>query len=286
MDLEALFEEFFMYLRMKDYSDATISSYRTDFKILLEYLDTMKTPHTLENFVAKKIRQFAIFLKMKEYSPSTIARKINCLRSFAKFCINEEYLQDSPMKKVEVPKKEKQIPLYLTNEESERLLAAPTNILEKVVIYLFSYTGIRRQELINLELRDYDRDNNLLTVRKGKGKKDRIIPVNTRLKEVLEEYLRCRPDVTHGALIVGKYKGKISHSSLNFIFHKNLEKACITKPNMTIHKLRHTFATRLLNNNVDLVTIQELLGHADLTTTQVYAHTNMNNLKKAVDILN
>lgn len=107
MELEELFEEFVMYLRMKDYSEATITSYRTDFKIYLEFLETTKTATTLDKFVAKKVRQFAVFLKMKNYSPTTIARKINFLRSFSKYCINEDYLIENPMRKVEIPKKRK-----------------------------------------------------------------------------------------------------------------------------------------------------------------------------------
>lgn len=285
MELEELFEEFIMYLRMKDYSDYTLKGYRADFNIYLEYLDTIKTPHSLEKFEAKKIRQFTVYLKMKDYAPTTIARKINFLRSFTKYCINEEYLTSNPMKRVEVPKKEHKVPIYLSNEELETLLSVPNNIVEKAVLYLLAFTGIRRQELINLELDDVDLENNIITIRKGKGKKDRIIPVNLRLKEILINYLKHRPAVNHPAFIVGKYKGKISPTALNNIFHRNLTASKIKKAGLSIHKLRHTFATILLHNSVDLVTIQQLLGHQDLTTTQVYAHTNIETMRRAINAL-
>lgn len=151
---------------------------------------------------------------------------------------------------------------------------------------MFAFTGIRRQELLNLDLEDVDFENNLLTVRQGKGKKDRGIPINQRLEEVLLEYLRHRPQVEYHALIVGRYKGRLSFTSVNNTFHRNLARAGITKPGLTIHKLRHTFATLLLHNNVDLVTVQQLLGHRDLTTTQIYAHTSMDSLRKAVEQFN
>lgn len=286
MSLEEIFEEFTMYLRMKDYSEFTVSAYRADFNIFLEYLDKMKTPRSLDKLNSKKVRQFTVYLKMKDYTPTTIARKINFLRSFTKFCINEDYLTENPMKKVEVPKKEKRVPIYLSNDELEKLLATPTKLVEKAVLYLFAFTGIRRQELVNLNLEDIDLENNLLTVRKGKGNKDRVIPINQRLKDVLQSYLIHRPKVEHNALIVGVYKGRMSPTAVHNIFQRNFTKSGIKKEGLSIHKLRHTFATLLLHNHVDLVTIQNLLGHQDLTTTQIYAHTNMDRLRYAVDVLN
>lgn len=286
MSLEEIFEEFTMYLQMKDYSEFTVSAYRADFKIFLEYLDKMKTPRSLDKLNSKKVRQFTVYLKMKDYTPTTIARKINFLRSFTKFCMNEDYLTENPMKKVEVPKKEKKVPIYLSNDELERLLTAPAKLVEKTVLYLFAFTGIRRQELVNLNLEDIDLENNLLTVRKGKGNKDRVIPINQRLKDVLQSYLLHRPKVEHNALIVGVYKGRMSPTAVHNIFQRNLTKSGIKKEGLSIHKLRHTFATLLLHNHVDLVTIQNLLGHQDLTTTQIYAHTNMDRLRYAVDVLN
>ena len=283
LTLEELFEEFVMYLRMKDYSEYTVSAYRADFNIYLAYLDTIKTSHSLDKFTAKKVRQFTVYLKMKNYTSSTISRKINFLRSFTKFCINEDYLTENPMKKVEVPKKERKVPIYLSNDELERLLATPVKLSEKTALYIFAFTGIRRQELVNLNLEDIDLENNLLTVRNGKGKKDRVIPINQRLKDVLQSYLIHRPKVDHNALMVGLYKGKISTTALHNIFQRNLAKSGIRKEGLSIHKIRHSFATLLLHNHVELVTIQQLLGHQDLSTTQVYAHTNMDILRKAVN---
>lgn len=286
MSLEEIFEEFTMYLKMKDYSQLTVSAYRADFRVFLEYLNKMKTSPTLDKLNSKKIRQFTVYLKMKGNTPATIARKINFLRSFSKFCINEDYLTENPMKKVETPRKEKRVPVYLSNDEMERLLATPTKLVEKTVLYLFAFTGIRRQELVNLDLQHIDLENNLLTVRHGKGNKDRVIPINQRLKAVLQSYLIYRPQVDHPALIIGVYKGRISPTALNNIFQRNLAKSGIKREGLSIHKIRHTFATLLLHNHVDLVTIQNLLGHQDLTTTQIYAHTNMERLRYAVDVLN
>lgn len=178
------------------------------------------------------------------------------------------------------------MPIYLSSEELEKLLATPTKLIEKTILYLFAFTGIRRQELINLNLEDIDLVNNLITIRQGKGKKDRLIPINHRLKKVLETHLKHRPAVNHNALIVGRYKGRISPCALNNTFHRNLSSTGIKKSGLSIHKLRHSFATLLLHSGVDLVTIQQLLGHQDLSTTQIYAHTNIDTLRKAVEQFN
>ncbi|MDP4182288.1 MAG: tyrosine-type recombinase/integrase [Bacillota bacterium] len=138
------------------------------------------------------------------------------------------------------------------------------------------------QELVNLNINDIDFENDILTVRQGKGKKDRIIPINIRLKEIIQKYLEFRPQVEHESLLVGPYKGRVSTTYLNNVFRRNVNKSGFKKEGLSIHKLRHTFATLLLHKNVDLVSIQQLLGHRDLTTTQVYAHSDMNLLRKAV----
>lgn len=223
MILEELFEEFILYLQMKEYSKTTITSYRGDFKVYLQFLDTSYTEHTIDRFIQKKIRQYAVYLKMKKYSPATIARKINCLRSFSKFCLDENYLTEDPMRRVDIPRKIHKMPIYLTNEELERFLAVSKKLTDKTVLHLFAFTGIRRQELINLTLEDVDLENRLITVRQGKGKKDRLIPINDRLHDLLSEYLKRWPPVENNAFIIGRCKQRVSKNYLQRLFHSSIE---------------------------------------------------------------
>lgn len=287
MSLEELFEEYLFYLTMRNYSERTISSYRSDFRKFLQYLKERKTPPELDKMQPRIMRQYGMWLKKQGYPPNTIGRKINSLRSFFNYLVYEEYIDVSPMTRVKAPKREKRVPDYFTEEEINQFLSVVDKPKDKAVLYLFAYTGLRRGELIALDNKDVDLENGLIVVH-GKGKKDRVIPMAPKLKEVLLEYVEWKrkkyPRPKTEAFILTNYGNRTNGDALNRIFHKALRKSGINRP-LTIHKLRHGFATMLLNRGVDMVTLQTLLGHENISTTQVYAHTSMVSMRNAIEKL-
>ena len=212
--------------------------------------------------------------------PSTLARKINCFRSFFNFCVDQDYIITSPMKKIKPPKLPKKKPRYIKKGELERLLSCPDKykheehwLRDKAIIHLFAYTGIRRTELINLTWPDVDFKNNLLRVF-GKGQKERYIPLRQSLSDLLWEYLQTRLPLKNQCIIVNGKNNIMDYSTLRLVFKKWVTRAGLDPLIVTPHTLRHTFATRLLEEGVDLVTIQELMGHEDPESTLIYTHTN------------
>ena len=180
-----------------------------------------------------------------------------------------------PLARVATPKKQKQIPMYLSFEECQRLLdATDKNHLfllafrDKAMLGTFIYTGIRRGELLALTMADVDFEARTLAVRNGKGGKGRVIPLYDELIELLRDWLELRPQCEHG---------------LQEAFHRAKKAAGIDREGVTIHTLRHTFASSLLQNGADLVSIQRLLAHSSLDTTAIYRHVQMDGLREAVD---
>lgn len=286
--LGELFDEFITYLEAQNYAVATTDSYRRDFRFFQTYMldDGILS---LDEIDDSSFRRYQVYLKKRNYKPATISRRINSLRSFFQWLTDEDHLLENPMKGIRLPRKEKRLPRYFRPDELERLLSVPTmqHLLDKAVMYTFLNTGLRRQELINLTLSDVDTGAGLLYVRQGKGKKDRIVPLNTSVKTAIREYLTVRPDVTSDALFIGMRSKRvpIGRQYLQKLFRRCLHEAGINRPGLTIHGLRHTFATNLLEHGADLRTVQELLGHEDISTTQIYLHVSQQRLLDAVNRL-
>jgi site-specific recombinase XerD len=290
MELENLFRDFTDYLiSERNSSKLTIEAYKRDFNIFLTFLSINSIEKNIDFINTQIIRRYISYMKdTKSYSSATIRRKINSLRSFFNFLMSQEYITKNPMAPVSAPKKPDIIPIYLPVKDLNRLLSMPeihsrdNKLRDKLILELFAFTGIRRQELINLNYSNVDFANQTITVRCGKGQKDRIIPITEPLVTDLWDYLQFRLPLINEALIISSNGNRISVTALEQLFRRYVQLAGLSGKGYTIHKLRATYASLLLQNGCDLISIQQLLGHKDLNSTRVYSHTSVEHLKSAV----
>lgn len=280
------------YLRVeRGLSELTRSAYKFDLKKFIEFL--IKS-HTKEPPLVKiskfDIKNYLSVLQMDcEYKSSTLCRTIASIRNFFKFCVEQEILKESPAVSIHNPKQPKKLPIYLIDSELKKLFEAPDQsdlkgIRDNAIIVTFAYTGMRLKELVGLNLRSIDFERNTIKVF-GKGSKERLIPMNAVVRESLENYLSRRTSTKDEAVFLNKFGKRISPRAVQYIIREYVLKSGICKEKISPHKLRHTFATLLHLNEVDILEIQRLLGHSAITSTQIYTHTNPLKLKKAVDTL-
>jgi integrase/recombinase XerC len=276
-------QKFINYLSFEKRSSVhTITSYSNDLgQFVLFLLDEYQIRTEISEVNFQIVRSWIASLLEQGVSPRTVNRKISTLKTYFKFLIREGIIHESPMSKVVSPKSKKRLPLFVEENQIESLLNEVEfddgfiGERDKLIIELFYVTGIRLSELINIKTLDINFDNNLIKVL-GKRNKERLIPLSHRvLKELrvfIEKYKICNYLFTNlGGTkvytklvyrVVNRYIGKIS--SIN---------------KKSPHILRHTFATHMLNNGADINAIKELLGHANLSATQVYTHNTIEKLK-------
>ena len=214
-----------------------------------------------------------------------MARHLSTLRSFFKFLVREGFLKNNPLLSVASPKIEKHLPSFLTEEETVRLIEAscPKNesgLRDRAILETFYSSGLRISELVGLNLDDVDFIGGIIKVR-GKGKKERIVPVGDKALQSLREYLNKRKKQTQ-SLFLNKRGTRITDRGVRGIVAKYIRISGM-KQRISPHTLRHSFATHLLNRGADLRTVQELLGHASLSTTQIYTHLTTERLKSVYD---
>ncbi|QQE77267.1 tyrosine-type recombinase/integrase [Alicyclobacillus sp. SO9] len=284
-------KKFLSYLRLeKDYSKETVKSYRIDFNHFLKFLDKENAEPELEKVTTPMIRDFITYMAHDlGFHPNTIRRRIHSLKSFFKFCMTQEYIEKNPTLAVSVPKKRQALPIYISQDDLMQLIQAPleyggqrTRIRDWLMLRTLALTGLRRQELLNLQWRDVClRDSNIL-VRNGKGDKDRLIPIPSALVDDLRMYKDMRVTTDYAPVFPSVSGKRLGPRPLSSMFTKYVHLAGLDGKHYSPHKIRHSFATFLLQKNVSLIEIQELLGHADITSTRIYLHTNSNRLKDAV----
>jgi integrase/recombinase XerC len=228
---------------------------------------------------AELVRTFLAHLGEQKYSAATMARKIATLRSFFKWADKRGVCIGNPMTTIRTPRQAKRLPKAITIDQVERLLAAPGDAdmlgrRDRAMLETLYSTGIRVSELVGLNADDLDLANESLRVR-GKGKKERIVPLGSHAVGAVKRYMDLlhaeSRGSTHTALFVNKHGGRLSSRSVRRKLDKYL-KAVGLDPTISPHTLRHSFATHLLDNGADLRTVQEMLGHQSLSTTQVYTH--------------
>ncbi len=238
------------------------------------------------------VKEFLAFLGTQSYSKSTVARKLATLRSFYKFCMRRGYVETHPLASIRTPKQEKRLPKFLELEQITKLLSTPDdNTLlgarDRAMLEVLFSTGVRVSELVDLNFADVDSEGQTIRIR-GKGKKQRTAPVGPTALAALRKYLELRrsdarsPSFDPNALFVNKHGQRLSTRSVRRKLDKYLAEAGLD-PNISPHTLRHSFATHMLNNGADLRSVQELLGHQSLSTTQVYTHLTTPRLKAAYD---
>jgi len=241
---------------------------------------------------AEQVKNFLAFLSSHNYSKSTIARKLATLRSFYKFCLRRGYVQSHPLASIRTPKQEKRLPRFLELDQITKLLATPddTTLLgarDRAMLEVLFSTGVRVSELVDLNHQDTDLVGHTIRVR-GKGKKQRTTPIGPTAIAAIQRYLELRRADSRSArfnqeaLFVNKHGQRLSTRSVRRKLDKYLAE-CGLDPAISPHTLRHSFATHMLNNGADLRSVQELLGHQSLSTTQIYTHLTTPRLKAVYD---
>ena len=245
----------------------------------------------LLNSNADDVRGYLQFMRENNYSKATMARKLATLRSFFKFVNKRGMTGNNPMLTIRTPKQDKRLPKFMTEEQVTKLLNTPhdTDILgarDKAMLEAMYSTGIRVSELIGLNMEDVDFAGSVIRVR-GKGRKERIAPMGPTAIAAIQKYMSMRNQLTQdaqptAALFVNKHGQRLSTRSVRRKLDKYLIEAGLD-PDISPHTLRHSFATHMLNHDADLRSVQELLGHQSLSTTQVYTHLTSARLKEAYD---
>jgi len=284
------FPDFFRYLKVeKNASPHTIANYRTDIEHFFAFaavkLGMDKVP--LAAVTPILIRAYLACLKDENYARRTIARKMAALRSFFRHLCRETVVTENPFTMVRTPKLEKKLPVFLDHAEIEAILDLPAGDSlgrrDAAVLELLYATGMRVSELAGLAVRNVDIGEGYALVY-GKGSKERVVPVGRKAIAALKLYLeQSRPRLTAGApahdrLFVNSRGGPLTDRSVRRIVDKYVSALAIAK-NVSPHTIRHTFATHLLNNGADLRAVQELLGHVNLSTTQLYTHVTKERIK-------
>ena len=277
----------------KNYSNYTIVSYRND---LIQFFNYLKLYRILKDdkieYVDRSVmRKYIVYLKKSDYSARSISRKISTVRSFFKFCLREGIIKVNPTINLITPKIDKKLPYFLYLQEVNKLIEAPLKntifgIRDRAILELLYGTGIRVGELVNLNICNIDLYEKTIIVF-GKGSKERILPLGNPSIRAIQEYLTSRNlsekkifvnknDLE--ALFLNRLGGRLTTRSIRRIIIKYMKMAGLNKK-ISPHVLRHSFATHLLGGGADLRSVQELLGHKSLSTTQIYTHITKERLK-------
>lgn len=289
--LLGLLKEYEYYLKItKGLSHNSIVSYVTDLKEYIDFLEKNYEIKDPEKITKQEIRNFIARLKRKQNTQSSISRKISAIRSFHKYLLLEKIVSTNESIGVSSPKKEQHLPVILSVEEVELLMNAalgekPLELRNRAMLELLYGSGLRITELIELRLSDLHLNMGFLNI-VGKGNKERIVPIGEEGQYHLKRYLdrgRAKLKKVPGDIVFVNHHGEtISRVGFYKTLKSLVEKAGITKT-VSPHTLRHSFASHLLENGVDLRMVQELLGHEDISTTQIYTHITKKQLKSVYE---
>jgi len=268
-------------------SQNTIDAYRRDLEAFIEFCeDKFNTDE--KNISRLIVNAYLRDLHENHYNPTSISRKIASLRGFYKWLSANERITSNPIDTIEMPKLPQRLPKILTVNDVKQMLAENLNPLERVELELLYGSGLRVSELVDLKTNSFDLSQKYLIAR-GKGSKERIVPFNKISAKAIEDYLKIRDFVmkkfhidTKKFLINNEGRFVTRQDIYKFI-HKLGEKF---HKNISPHTMRHSFATHLLENGADLRVVQELLGHSDVSTTQLYTHISKKRLKEVYFSIN
>jgi integrase/recombinase XerC len=287
--LQEIFDEYIKhYLEAeKGASPYTVRNYRADLADFFKFLK--KKELTLLDEVDRHVlRDYLSHLVERGIAKNSIARKLSAIRSFFRYLVREEIIAKNPIEQVSSPKLDKRLPSFLTKEEMEKLLNAPdlTTPLgqrDRALLELLYASGLRVSELVGLALEQIDLESNEIRVW-GKGSKERMVLMGQPAAEALKDYIkegraRLRGEKKTKALFLDRYGQRLTERSVQRLLNQYAKKAGIGK-RVHPHMLRHTFATHLLDGGADLRVVQELLGHARLTSTQIYTHVTKGQARK------
>jgi tyrosine recombinase XerC len=276
--MERKIEKFIRYLEIeKNYSRHTVLNYHLDLEGFKKFIDNQQ----IEKIDYLILRKYLAFLKEKNLTARTIVRHLSTLRSFFRFLTREGYIKTNPAASLLTLKLDKHLPSFLTEDEVNKLIesAVPKDergLRDRAILETFYSTGMRVSELTGLNTPEIDFIGGIVKVM-GKGKKERIVPIGEVAIAAIRAYLGKRKKQTD-TLFLNKNGTRITTRGIRNIVAKYIRIASI-KQDVSPHTFRHSFATHLLNRGADLRSVQELLGHANLSTTQIYTHLTTERLK-------
>ncbi|MCS7015185.1 MAG: tyrosine recombinase XerC [Gemmatales bacterium] len=290
MNVQEALAAFLTHLRdERDASPHTVKSYREDLQQALEYWESSGQGATLVNTITtRQVRAYLAWLHQQGYSRSTIARRLAALRAWFRFLCRQEVLEENPTEGIRSPRREQRIPAFLTETDTEKLLAYPHRqgrlaARDRALLEVLYSAGLRVSELVGLTLEDIDLEGGTVMVR-GKGKKERLAILGPAAQRAVRDWLEERGQLLarlgrqSAALFLNKNATPLTDRGVRHLVRKYSVQAAVPG-RVTPHVLRHTFATHLLDRGADIRAVQELLGHASLSTTQIYTHVTTRRLQ-------
>lgn len=280
-------EDFLKYIYLeKKYSGNTLRAYKKDLHDFYQFINK----NSLSNWTKlkkKHIHEYLYYLSVKKLSAKTVARKLASVKSLFNFLVKENVLENNITKSVTSPKLDKRLPVFLNKDQISLLLNLSDSsdyneLRNNLILEIFYSTGIRISELVKIKIVDINLVDNSINIL-GKGNKKRIVIIGNYAKKKLEDYLNY-DDVEKSDYLFQKLrKSKNNYLSERTVFNivKKYTAKVTRNEKISPHSLRHTFATHLLNNGADLMSVKELLGHKDLSSTQIYTHVNISELRKS-----
>ena len=288
MFMEYDIEDYLTYIKLeKKLSKNTIENYRLDLESYKLFLFKKKIDDP-NKITLELINEYLNKLSKDGLNPRSIRRHVTTIKEFHKYLVKVKKVKTDVSLNIDSIKITKKLPVIISHEDMEHILDIDLNnafkYRDKAMLELMYGSGLRVSELVNLTIYNIDLENDIILV-EGKGSKERIVPLNKYSKESVINYLEVRPSLikkqnkTEDKLFLNNHGKCLTRHGFNYIL-KNILKDNNISNNITPHSLRHTFATDLLNNGADLRSIQELLGHSDITTTRIYTHVANNKLKE------
>lgn len=290
MENQKLIEEFLRYLiTERGYSLKTKEAYEGDLKDFLKFL-TESGEADLLIITHLDVRVYLAYLNDQKYSRNTISRKIASLRSFYQYLLKREVLTENPFSYVHLKRKNVKLPRFFYEKEIDVLFDSvkgnqPLDQRNRALLEVLYGSGLRVSECANLTLSVVDFDNSVMLIH-GKGNKDRYVPLGSYAADALQQFIgEGRKEIMahfkkqHDFIFINHRGDQITPTGIEYVLNQVIKKSSLNS-DIHPHMLRHTFATHLLNNGADLRTVQELLGHSNLSTTQIYTHVTKENLQK------
>ena len=283
-------DKYLEYLKVeRKYSNKTILSYKDD---LIEYNEFLGNNFTnILNIDMNIVNNYMKYLYDRKITKSSISRKLSSIRGLYNYLVREDIIKENHFNKIQNPKRELYLPKFLKDEELDKIFSVcnsnnPTEERDTLIIELLYATGVRVSELVNIKIKDINREEKLIKVL-GKGNKERMVIYNNHTKKALDTYLKDGYNYFNKKsseyLILNKNGNKLSERYIREIINKKVSQASLDI-NISPHTLRHTFATDILENGADLMTVKELLGHESLNTTSIYTHITNEQIKKTYNL--
>ena len=269
----------------------TIKAYMTDLEQYARFLKKYQNVYYVTDISSEHIEKYMLSLKRSNLSKTSMARKLTAIKEFHKFLADEKIANNNPAKLVDNVKKDKKLPTVLSQEEVDRMINSipqdsPLNLRNRALMEIMYGCGLRVSEVVNLEVGDLHLNSKYIELI-GKGNKQRVIPIGDMASEALKKYIHeGRNKLAKGVFseyVFLSYQGKPMSRQAVFKYLKQLAKNNGIEKEISPHTIRHSFATHLLENGVDLRYVQEMLGHEDISTTQIYTHMDTSRLKELVN---